>query len=239
MYLETLQKILKKKLIPLYLYKLREAASKIYVNKIWRKDIDFNDVKLENYKFVKVTYQLAVNEHLTPKTIFDNAINDLSLLRNNKDNNFNNYNLTKINSIFLNKQAEHDNAVITKAYVDQFHPENERLRRDVRTSFYDEASDLVKSNQDNDLNDNKLTNLDSFTVNWNPTSDNEVSNKKYIQDDLDKNTVLRFDQTLQNYPKVSVGNDTYKLTEYEKTKITDTTITKYPKSGGYLLQNEI
>ena len=28
---------------------------------------------------------------------------------------------------------------------------------------------------------------------------------------LDKNTVLRFNQTLQNYLKVSVGNDTYNL----------------------------
>ena len=64
-----------------------------------------------------------------------------------------------------------------------------------------------------------------------------MARKKYIDDELDKNTVLRFNQTLQNYLKVSVGNDTYNLTKYDKIQITDTTIIKYPNSGGYLLQN--
>ena len=75
----------------------------------------------------------------------------------------------------MNKQAENDNEVITKAYVDQFHQENERFRRDLGIDFYNESNDLVKNNQDNDLNDNKLTNIDSITINRNPTSDNEVS----------------------------------------------------------------
>ena len=69
--------------------------------------------------------------------------------------------------------------------------------------FYDESSDLVENNQDNDLNDNKLTNLDSITVKRYPTSYNEVTNKKYIDDELDKSTILRLNQTLQNYLKVS------------------------------------
>ena len=42
-----------------------------------------------------------------------------------------NYNLTNINIFTLNKQAENDNEVITKSYVDQFHQENERSRRDM------------------------------------------------------------------------------------------------------------
>ena len=53
---------------------------------------------------------------------------------------------------------------------------------------------------------------------------------------MDKNTIVRFNQTLQNYLKVSVGNDTYDLTKNDKIQITDTTIIKYPNSGGYLLQ---
>ena len=105
-------------------------------------------------------------------------IDESSLLRNNQDNDFNNYNLTNINSITLNKQAEYDNDVITKAYVDQFHQENERSRRDLGIDFYDGSNDLVKNNQDHGLNDKKLTKTDSITVNRNPTSDNEVSNKK-------------------------------------------------------------
>ena len=96
-----------------------------------------------------------------------------------KDNNFGNYNLTNIKSITFNKQAENDNEVITKVYVDQFHQENERSRRDVGFNFYNESSDLVKNNQDNDLNDKKLTNLDSITINRNPTLDNEVSKNIY------------------------------------------------------------
>ena len=95
----------------------------------------------------------------------------------------------------------------------------------------------MKNNQDNDLNDNKLTNLDSVTVNRNPTSDNELVNKKYIDDEIDKNTNLRFNQTLQIYLKISVGNDTYNLTKYNKIQLTDTTNIKYPNNGGYLLQN--
>ena len=96
---------------------------------------------------------------------------------------------------------------------------------------------MVKNNQDNDLNDNKLTYLNSITTNNNPTDDNNVSNKKYIDNELDKNTIVRFNQTLQNYLKVSIGNDTYNLTKYDKMQITDTTIIKYPNNGGYLLQN--
>ena len=108
----------------------------------------------------------------------DNFIDEPSLVRNNQNIDFKNYNLTNINSITLNKQAENDSEVVTKAYVDQFHHENERSRRDLGIGFYDETSDIVKNNQDNDLNNSKLTNLDSVTVNRIPTSDNEVSNKK-------------------------------------------------------------
>ena len=62
-----------------------------------------------------------------------------------------------MNSITLNTQAVNDDQVITKAYVDQFHQENERTRRDLGLSFYNAGKGLVKKNQDNDLNDKKLT----------------------------------------------------------------------------------
>ena len=103
----------------------------------------------------------------------DNAIDEASLVRNNKDNYFNNYNLTNIISITLNKQAENDNEVFNEAYVDQFHKENERSRRDLGNDFSDVSSDLVKNYQDNDLNDMKLANIDSVVVNREPTSDIE------------------------------------------------------------------
>ena len=214
---------------------LQDACNKNYIDILFENDIDFNDVKLENIKFVKVNYAPAHPNHLTPKVYVDASINESSLVRNNQDNDFNNNNLTNINSITLNTQAVNDNQVITKAYVDQFHQENERSRRDLGIDFYDESGDIVKNSQDNDLNDKKLTNINSITIKNNPTDDNHVKNKKYIDNELDKNTIVRFNQTLQNYLKVSVGNDTYNLTKYNKIQLTDTTIIKTGNSGGYLL----
>ena len=216
---------------------LQDACKKNYIDNIFKIDIDFNDVKLENIKFVRVIYAPAHPNHLTPKVYVDASINESSLVRNNKDNDFNNTNLTNINSITLNTQAVNDNQVITKANVDQFQQENERSRRHLGIDFYDESGDIVKNNQDNDLNDKKLTNIDSITVNRNPSLDKELANKKYIDDSIAEGTLLRFNQTLTNYLKVSVGNDTYNLTKYDKIQLTDTTVMKAGNSGGYLLQN--
>ena len=58
-----------------------------------------------------------------------------------------------------------------------------------------------------------------------------------MYNELDKNTVLRFNRTLENYFKVSVGSDVYNLTKNDEIQITDTTIIKYTNTGGYLLQN--
>jgi len=69
---------------------IRDACSKNYIDNVFKNDIDFNDVKLENIKFVKVNYQPAVNEHLTPKIYVDTAINEPTLVRNNQDNDFSN-----------------------------------------------------------------------------------------------------------------------------------------------------
>ncbi len=194
------------------------------------------DIDLKNQYRIKNLPDPISNTEACSKNYVDNSIDESSLVRNNQDNNFSNNNLTNINSITLNRQAENDNEVITKAYVDQFHQENERSRRDFGIDFYNESSDLVKNNQDNDFNDNKLINLDSITINRNPTLDNEVSNKKYIDDELEKNTIVRFSQTLSNYLKVSVGGDIYNLTKYEKNYITDLTEMRAPNSGLYLFQ---
>ena len=215
---------------------LQDACNKNFIDNIFKNDIDFNDVKLENIKFVKVNYAPAHPNHLTPKVYVDASINESSLVRNNQNNDFNNNNLTNINSITLNKQAENDNEVITKAYVDQFHQENERSRRDLGIDFYNESNDIVKNNQDNDFNDNKLTNINSITINKNPTDNSHVCHKKYIDDTISEGTLLRFNQTLTNYLKVSVGNDTYNLTKYNKIQIIDTTEIKYPNIGSDLLQ---
>ena len=198
--------------------------------------IDLNDRNITNARFVQVNQLPQIDSHLTAKLCVDNSIDETTLVRNNEDNDFGNFNLTIIKSITLNNQAETDNEIITKAYVDQFHQQYEQSRQDVGLDFHDESSDLVKNNQDNDFNDNKLTNIDSITVNRNPCSDNKVSTKKYFNDSIREGTIVRFNQTLQNYLKVSVGNDTYNLTKYNKIQIIDTTIIKYPNTEEDLFQ---
>ena len=193
------------------------------------------DIDLKNqFRIKNLPDPISIREACS-KNYVDNLFNDPSIVKNTQHNEFNNNNLTNINSITLNKQAENDNEVITKAYVDQFHQENERSRRDLGIDFYDESNDLVKNNQDNDFNDYKLTIINSITINNNPTDGAHVSNKKYIDDQLDKNTIVRFNQTLQNYLKVSVGSDIYHLTKYNKIQLTNETILKYPIAGSYLL----
>ena len=195
-----------------------------------------NDRTITNARFIQVNQWPQIGSHLRPRLYVDNAVDESSSVRNNQDNDFNCNKFTNINSITLNTQAVNDNQVIIKAYVDQFHQENERSRRDVGLDLYDESNDIVKNNQDNDLTDNKLTDINSITINNNPTDDNHVGNKNYIDDELDKNTIVRFNQTLQNYLRVSIGNNTYNLTKYDKIQLTDTTNMKTPNSGGYLLQ---
>ena len=118
-----------------------------------------------------------IDSHLTAKLYVDNSIDETSLVRNNQDNDFNINNVTNINSITLNTQAVNDNQVITKAYVDQFHQQNEGSRRDLAIDIFDKWIDLVENNQNNDLKDNNLTNIDSIKVFRDPTTDIELTNK--------------------------------------------------------------
>ena len=193
--------------------------------------VDVNDKNLDNVRFVKVNSMPAVREHLTPKYYVDNAISywldELSLLRLDPGEQLK---LDEEDSIILNSALTSPKTIIelaTKSYVDSLHEIN-RNRQDLSSVFND---------QNNEFDNNKLTNLDSVSVNRNPNSDKELVNKKYLDSELDKNTVLRFNQTLENYLKVSVENDTYNLTKYDKIQITDKTIIKNPNTGGYLLQN--
>ena len=219
-----------------------EACNKNYVDNSFNDPsiikntdyIDLNDRNITNARFIQVNQLLQIESHLTAKLYVDKAIDQSSLLRLDPDETLD---LNNQDSIILNSTLTEPKTIIekpTKAYIDSLHEENERSRRDLGIDFY-ESSDLVKNNQDNDLNDNKLTNLDSISIKRNPTSDNEVTNKKYLDDELDKNTILRFNQTLQNYLKISVGNDTYNLTKYNKIQLTDITVMKAGNTGSNLL----
>ena len=69
------------------------------------------------------------------------------------------------------------------------------------------------------FNNNKLSSLGIVTVITDPSSDKELSHKKIVDDSIGEGTIVRFNQALQNYLKVSVGNDTHKLTKYDQYKL--------------------
>ena len=221
-------------------------TAKYYVDNAISKAIDESsllrfdpDEKLEQDSII-------LNSTLTsPKTILeiptknyvDNKFNDPSIIKNTDHVDFNDKFLHNVSGIGVNELPKWPNELTPKiyvdnalsdviSYIDNLHEIN-RDRRDLSSVFND---------QDTEFDNNKLSNLDSITVNRNPNLDNELSNKKYVDDSIGEGTLLRFNQTLQNYLKVSVGNDTYNLTKYDKIQIIDTTEIKYPNIGSDLLQ---
>ena len=192
--------------------------------------VDFNEKILDNVHSIEVNSYPTLDAQLTPKFYVDHFVRDRvaeeSLLRLDPNGKIH---YGKLDSIFVNSSITSPRTIIelpTKSYVDSLHEIN-RDRRDLSSVFND---------QDNEFDNNKLTNLDSITVNRNPNLDNELSNKKYVDDSIGEGAILRFSQTLENYLKVSVGNDTYNLTKYIKIQILDTTEIKYPNIGSDLLQ---
>ena len=100
------------------------------------------------------------------------------MVRNNQDNDFNNYKLTNILSESVTHEAIEEGNLVTLGYVKSLHQDNDRNRRNLELNFYDESFDLVKNNQTNDFNDNIITNVQSIKINDDPTSDDHVANKK-------------------------------------------------------------
>ena len=81
--------------------------------------------------------------------------------------------LDEQDSRVLNSTSTSPKTVIelpTKSYVDSLHEIN-RNRLDLSSVFND---------QDNEFVNNKITNLDSITVNRHPSSANELANKKHV-----------------------------------------------------------
>ena len=58
-------------------------------------------INIINARFIQVNQLSQVDSHLTAKLYVDNAIDESSLVRNSRGNDFNNCNLTNINSITL------------------------------------------------------------------------------------------------------------------------------------------
>ena len=192
---------------------------------------------------------LILNSTLTsPKTILeiptknyvDHKFNDSSIIKNTDHVDFNDKILDNVHSIKVNSYPTLDEQLTPKFYVDNF-----VLDR------VDEGS-LLRLDPKGKIHYGKL---DSIFVNTSVTSPRtiiELPTKSYVDSlhgenersrrDLgldfydESSTLVRFNQTLQNFLKVSVGNDTYNLTTYNKISITDITEIKFPNSGNALLQ---
>ena len=143
------------------------------------------------------------------KNYVDNKFIDPSIIKNTAHIDLNDRNITNARFIQVNQMPQIDSHLTLRlyvdyaindiiSYVDNLHEIN-RNRRDLSSVFND---------QDNEIDNNKLTNLDSITVNGDPSSDNEPPCKKYIDDSIGKGTIVRLNETLENYLKVSVGDNT-------------------------------
>ena len=122
------------------------------------------DRNITNAKFVQVNQLRQIVSHLTAKLYVDKSIDESNLLRLDPDEKLK---LVEQDSIVLNSTLTSPKTIIeipTKAYNDGLHQGNGRSRRDLGIDFYDESNDLVKNNENNTLNDNILTNLDSVQV---------------------------------------------------------------------------
>ena len=151
--------------------------------------VNFNGKNLNLIRFFKVNSLPTPKEHLTPKIYVDQTLPDgvdmSPILSLGPDEELK---LDEQDSIVPNSTLTSPKTVIeisTKSYVDRLHEIN-RNRRDLSSVFNDQGNKPDK---------NKLASLDSVTIIRNPSSDNEVSNKKYVDDSIGECTLLRFNQT--------------------------------------------
>ena len=77
---------------------IRDACSKNYVDNLFNDPsivkntahIDLNDRNTTNARFTQVNQMPQIDSHLTAKLYVDNSIDEQSLVRNKKDNDFSN-----------------------------------------------------------------------------------------------------------------------------------------------------
>ena len=188
---------------------------------------------------------IVLNSTLTsPKTIIemptknyvDNKFNDSSIIKNVdnvdiKDKDIDNVGWVKVNK--WPRDAEH---LTPKIYVDNAISESSllRLHRDEKLNLDEQDSILLDSVL---IPPNTIIEIPTKSYVDSLHGENERSRRDLGLDFYDESrTLVRFNQTLNNYLKVSVGNDTYNLTKYNKISITDITEIKFPNSGTALLQ---
>ena len=220
-------------------------TAKLYVDNAISDSIDESsllrldpDEKLEQDSII-------LNSTLTsPKTILeiptknyvDNKFNDSSIIKNTDHVDFNDKILDNVHSIKINSFPTLEEHLTPKIYVDNAISESSllRLHRDEKLKLDEQDSILLNSTL---TSPRTIIEIPTKSYVDSLHGENERSRRDLGLDFYDESsTLVRFNQTLQNYLKASVGNDTYNLTKYNKISITDITEIKFPNSGNALLQ---
>ena len=195
---------------------------------------------------------IILNSTLTsPKTVLEiptkscvhNKFNDRSIIKNIDHVDFNDKDPNKVKSTRINELPNRENDLTSSFYVDNAVDEESLLRLDPNEMLYLDGklysmflnSSLTSSRTIIDLPTNSY--IDSLH------EENERSRRDLGLDFYDEScTLVKFNQTLQTYLKVSVGNDTYNLTKYNKISITDITektfqtmVMLYYKNGKFIV----
>ena len=188
---------------------------------------------------------IILNSTLTsPKTILeiptknyvDNKFNDSSIIKNTDHVDFNDKILDNVHSIKKKSFPTLEEHLTPKIYVNNAISESSllRLHRDEKLKLDEQDSILLNSTL---TSPRTIIELPTKTYVDSLHEGNERSRRDLGLEFYDESsTLVRFNQTLQNYLKVSVGNDIYNLTKYNKISITDITEIKFPNSGNALLQ---
>ena len=193
---------------------------------------------------------IILNSTLTsPKTILeiptqnyvDKKFIDPSIIKNTDHIDFNDKILDNVKWIKVNSFPTIPEHLTAKKYVDNeiFHRVNEysllRLHPDIKLNLDEQDSILLNSTL---TLPNTIIELPTKSYVDNLHDENQQSRRHLGLDFYEESSTLgRFNQILQNYLKVSVGNDTYNLTKCSKISVTDVTEIKFPNNGNALLQN--
>ena len=220
-------------------------TAKLYVDNAITDSIDESSLLRLDTDEQLTQDTIVLNSTLTsPKTIIelptknyiDDKFNDPSLIKNTDHVDFNDKILDNVHSIKVNCYSTLDAQLAPKVYVDNCVDEGSLLRLDPKGKIHYGKLDSICPNS-SITSPRTIIELPTKSYVDSLHGENERSRRDLGLDFYDESsTLVRFNQTLQNYLKVSIGNDTYNLTKYNKISITDITEIKFPNSGDALLQ---
>ena len=170
------------------------------------------------------------------KNFVDNKFIDPSIIKNTHRVDFNDKDIDNAHSIKVNSFPTLEEHLTPKIYVDNAVSESSLLRLDPDEKLKLDEQISILLNSSSTL---PKTILELPTKSYNDSlhEENERSRRDLGLDFNDKSsTLVRFNQTLQIFLKVSVGNDTYNLSKYNKISITDISEIELSNSGDALLQ---